>query len=327
MTNNIKKNKRINTKKLNAEKYIPFYEFLLYDDKYRNLSNTAKILYCYYRNKLGTNEFWTEQAELGVEGVKSYRDEQGDVFVIADNSELQIILQVSEPTVTKATKELVKFNLLEDPIKTEKGYYLWYVLEPQDVVEESFWLEDVKKLREEKEIKRELKKEKSKAKKAASPQEIEKTDPSQKKLGKPTKENSGSLPKENLGKSNYNLLNLPLISNITSNLSINIEETLLSYEEQGLIDRQGIMYVLINIESHLKDGNKIINFTKYLTKSIDNYLNNKKEQPPTESKTVRTEMIPDWVNNTDEEEKQSVQEDHDAEETRRKFEELKNQFK
>src|SRR3954470_16672303 len=86
------KGNRITGRKASAERYIPFNEFLLFDPLYREMNSKAKILYAFLRKKSMDNEEKTQKFEEGEEGfTKSYRDENGEIYVIADNSELSII--------------------------------------------------------------------------------------------------------------------------------------------------------------------------------------------------------------------------------------------
>ncbi len=90
----VEKGNRITGKKASAERYIPFHEFLLFDPKYREMKDKAKILYAFLRKKSLDNESYTNKYEEGEEGfTRSYRDENGEIYIIADNSELSIILQ------------------------------------------------------------------------------------------------------------------------------------------------------------------------------------------------------------------------------------------
>ena len=47
----VKSGKRITGRKASADKFIPLYEFLLFDPTYREMKDKAKILYSFLRNK------------------------------------------------------------------------------------------------------------------------------------------------------------------------------------------------------------------------------------------------------------------------------------
>jgi len=116
------------TKKINADQYMPFYEFLFFDPLYRKMSDKAKILYTYLRNTLKFFEHENERYKHE-EGLKSYFDENGDLFVIADNIELCYILNCSEPTLIKTKKEIARYGLLEELRKKDKPNQI-YPLKP-----------------------------------------------------------------------------------------------------------------------------------------------------------------------------------------------------
>ena len=56
--------KRIKGRKASLDKYIPFYEFLLYDPTYREMKEKAKILYSFLRKKTAYFEERTEAYEM-----------------------------------------------------------------------------------------------------------------------------------------------------------------------------------------------------------------------------------------------------------------------
>ncbi|GAA3332316.1 hypothetical protein GCM10020331_091980 [Ectobacillus funiculus] len=56
----------------------------------------------------------TEANEQGMEGTRSYRDDSGYIYLLADNTELTYLFQISEPTLVKIKKELARYGLLEE---------------------------------------------------------------------------------------------------------------------------------------------------------------------------------------------------------------------
>ena len=65
--------------------------------------------------------------EEGV-GTKSYVDKEGNLFVLADNTELIYLLKCSEPTLIKI-KELASYGLLEEePVKATKQIVFMFVI-------------------------------------------------------------------------------------------------------------------------------------------------------------------------------------------------------
>ena len=153
------KGERITGRKASSERYIPFYEFLLFDPKYRELSDKAKILYTFLRNKSIYFERKTEEFETDGEGTRSYRDDQGDIFIIADNTELSIILQCHINRVPTYKKELAKFGLL-DEVRQFRSTNRIYVLIPQDITDRWLYIEEMKEKRAVESEKNKLKKEK-----------------------------------------------------------------------------------------------------------------------------------------------------------------------
>ena len=171
-TPQVQKGQRITGKKASAERYIPFYEFLFFDPLYREMKDKAKILYSYLRKKSIDNKEKTQKFEEGEEGfTKSYRDENGDIFVIADNSELSIILQCHPNRVKDQRDELKKYGLLDEVSRlNDEGNKIssaWYVLQPNPETLSERWnhIEEMKKLRGKMKDENQKKKEKYLAKK------------------------------------------------------------------------------------------------------------------------------------------------------------------
>src|SRR5699024_6246010 len=145
---NIEQGKRINGKRANAERYIPFYEFLLFDPLYRKMNEKGKILYTYLRNKVKYFEHENERYEQG-EGTKSYLDDEGNTFIIADNTELCYILNCTEPTLIKTKKIIAEYGLLEEVNRKNKSNQI-YPLEPKTLSDNWNHIEEIKKNRIEK---------------------------------------------------------------------------------------------------------------------------------------------------------------------------------
>ena len=110
--NETKKGTRKSEKQVSAERYMKFYEFLMYDPIYNDLSPSAKILYTYLNDKISLFQYKQEMYEEG-HGTKSYVDKEGNLFLLADNTELTYFLNCSEPTLIKFKKELSSYGLLE----------------------------------------------------------------------------------------------------------------------------------------------------------------------------------------------------------------------
>lgn len=89
-----------NANKVYGELYLQFPRVLLYSDKYYNLSDSAKIAYMTFRDRL--------QYSLK----NNWIDEHNNVYFIFVNKELCEVLKKSEPTVIKIKKELEEAGLL-----------------------------------------------------------------------------------------------------------------------------------------------------------------------------------------------------------------------
>ena len=164
----VEKGNRITGKKASAERYIPFHEFLLFDPKYREMKDKAKILYAFLRKKSLDNESYTNKYEEGEEGfTRSYRDENGEIYIIADNSELSIILQCHPNRVKDQKDELKHYGLLDEVPQFQKASRL-YILTPKEeqLTERWTYIEEMKQLRAktEKSNKEKFKKHKEKRK-------------------------------------------------------------------------------------------------------------------------------------------------------------------
>lgn len=71
---------------------------------YRDLSPTAKLLYLFLKDQ--TEKMEDHDSEMG------RLDDRGAIYIESDNTDIKTILNVSEPTLIKAKKELESLNLL-----------------------------------------------------------------------------------------------------------------------------------------------------------------------------------------------------------------------
>ena len=83
-----------------GELYFQFPKVFLYSDKYKNLSDSAKIAYMVFKDRL--------QYSI----TNNWIDENSHVYFIFTNQELTELLNCSEPKVIKIKKELEKVGLL-----------------------------------------------------------------------------------------------------------------------------------------------------------------------------------------------------------------------
>lgn len=94
----------------NNLKFTKLYKFLFEGTTYDNLPKKAKLLY----------SLLIERQNLSKENVKQnglhsqFIDEDGRLFSIYSNIELKQKLNISEPTLIKLKKQLIKFDLLEE---------------------------------------------------------------------------------------------------------------------------------------------------------------------------------------------------------------------
>ncbi|MBY5021403.1 conserved phage C-terminal domain-containing protein [Streptococcus suis] len=92
-------------KKNEVTGFLAFFKFpkpFIYDDKYKNLSNNAKLMYMLLFGRL----------ELSIKN--GWHDKEGNVFQYYTNEQLMVDLNSSEKTIIKFKKELKDVGLLEE---------------------------------------------------------------------------------------------------------------------------------------------------------------------------------------------------------------------
>ena len=90
-----------------GELYLQFPKVFLYSDKYKDLSDSAKIAYMVFKDRL----------QYSIQN--NWIDEAGHVYFIYTNKELQALLNCSEHKVIKIKKELTNKDLL---LQTYQGF-------------------------------------------------------------------------------------------------------------------------------------------------------------------------------------------------------------
>jgi hypothetical protein len=326
--------KRITGKDASATASMPFYEFLLFDPLYREMKDKAKILYCFLRKKSETWEYLTKQYEAGEEGfTKSYRDDNSEIYVIADNSELSIVLQCHPNRVKDQKDELKRYGLLEEVEQFQSASHL-YVLKPKvdDLTEKWAYIEEMKQLREETQKINKQKAEKHKAKKHNS--QIVSYDNSQ-NVGY----NNSQIVSKNLSKGFKDIS-----KSLKDSFNLSIQETSLPIPiQKTLVDRidRLIEYKIkvIDIDNHFQAVKEAYTEVEYnfviaalldemsrKPRSFANVMNNwlkrnrekLNEAPSKDSKQkapVRKEVEPDWLdsyeaeNRRREEDKANIKDD------------------
>jgi hypothetical protein len=320
--------KKINGRKASAERYIPFYEFLLYDPIYREMKDKAKILYTFLRKKTIYCEEKTEAFESGEEGTRSYRDENGYIFCIADNSELSIILQCHPNRVKDQRDELERYGLLRIELQDKAAHRL-YVLDPSEITERWTYIEEMKQLREKAKQENKAKAEKAKQKKKESQKSSDDKDSksNQQSVSQPNQQNVSQSNQQNVGKtylkdfkSTLNPLNINLNLSISediekSSLPIALQKTLINK-----IDRLIEFDIIISdVETHFEavkesfiepEYNEVLknllniineqprNFSAVMNDWLERNRrkqNNVPEKKVNSRKPIRTEMIPEFM--------------------------------
>ncbi|KAA0784331.1 hypothetical protein [Bacillus sp. BB56-3] len=219
-----KQGNKISGKHATKDAYIKLFEFLMFDQNYRTLSPNAKILYSFLRNKINYFANITTATELAMEeaaangetlkGTKSYRDSDGYIYCIADNTELEYLLNVAESTVTRIKAELhIAGLLLEVPTKNKANRL--YPLEPSldDLQEKWEYIQEINELREKKQkaAAERAQKHAEKKRKAAAEKKAQKLAEKQKKISNKQNESYSNKQNESYGnKQNESKLELNL---------------------------------------------------------------------------------------------------------------------
>lgn len=104
---------RYNRNDLLAKDKIEVSTHLLYNKKYRDLSNDALVMYMYMEKRFSVSE---DSLKKAIEEDEDciYIDEEGDLFCLVSNDELRFVLSLSEKSIVKAKKELHNVGLLEE---------------------------------------------------------------------------------------------------------------------------------------------------------------------------------------------------------------------
>jgi len=330
MSKNEQKNQmgnKIPGKKASAEKYKKLYEFLLFDPLYKDMRNDAKILYCYLRDKVPYFENLTEEFESGMENTRSYRDEEGYIFIVADNTELELILNVTEPTLRTVKKELMTYGLLKRVPQPHQADRL-YPLEPSQLTERWKHIEEFKKKRAERKeqniAKREKRKEQNKAKEEAN----------QKNLSEANQKNLSEAHLKNLGQIEPKSFKSNLSSEIEPNLSINDEEIekldvpvqliKLLKENDGWMDHSISLGEIernykyhqetVSVEQYISafefalKQDEIGEFEKIMARNVEKQLEFKNNRQNYDSSNSKQEHLPDWFKEQKEQENQEQNE-------------------
>ncbi|BCT30334.1 replication initiator protein A [Bacillus velezensis] len=105
--------KRINIKDVINEEFYQLPKVFFWNKTYREgLSHGAKLLYMLVRDRFKLSMYTTKEAiEAGSES-PAYVDEDGDIYCILDNGEIEFTLNCTAKTVIKFMDELIEHNLV-----------------------------------------------------------------------------------------------------------------------------------------------------------------------------------------------------------------------
>lgn len=139
---------KISGRKSNAASFSPSYDFLFEDPNFEYMNNNTKLLYNFLRKKLAKVERDQEEYNAG-EGTRSYLDEEGNIYCIADNAELMQHLKVGKTALIEYKKELAAYGLLTEVPQKDRSNRM-YVNEPapEELAERWDRVGEVIKLRE-----------------------------------------------------------------------------------------------------------------------------------------------------------------------------------
>lgn len=116
--------KRFSVHDAKNEEFIQFPRWLITEDKYKGLSNDAKVAFALLKDRfrLSIHTFH--------EGNDSFIDEDGSIYCVYTLKQLMELLNLSDKTVTKAKKELIKVGLLEEVRRGQGKANRYYILNP-----------------------------------------------------------------------------------------------------------------------------------------------------------------------------------------------------
>lgn len=104
---------------------MEFYDFMLYNPNYRNMSNNSKLIYMFLRNSCTK---WNHEEETA-ESIKPMQDTEGNLFYLMEHLQaLQPILNIGEMETIQLTEQLIDYGLIQH--ERIKGQDRLYLLEP-----------------------------------------------------------------------------------------------------------------------------------------------------------------------------------------------------
>lgn len=307
------------------EQFIKLPKYLMGNTPYAKMSKDAKFLFAYLLDKLDEFEWRKTKYEKGEYG-RSYVDENGLLYVVAPNIELEIFLGVTENTVIKYKKELESYGLLfQEEIKDQPNRM--YVLKPSDIdLEWNYqkdFREEVQRRQKEAKAKRDEKRKIAAEKRKAERQKKAAEKAEQTRMNNGDLKNCGHGDLKNCGHvtskiaaSNKNLETKELKElQELINISFSLEE--IAAQENELKNQfPGVDFETIK-KNVLNDGKLGIvsipresNYFGLLKSRLENATKPKAKRQYS-AKTTRSEMVPDWFEEKDKHREQEQQQQQD----------------
>lgn len=171
---NISEINPITAKQITGEFFLKMPKFFFSDPKYRKVTGNASKLYTYLRDRLQYFTMKQEEYEEG-EWSRSYLDQDGYLYIICDNTELETVLGFGKDALQAAKKNLEKFGLLRQVRVKDKPNKL-YIGAPDDIQENWDYKKEIRenqaaaKEKRAEEYKAKLEKEEAQTKEEETPQ-------------------------------------------------------------------------------------------------------------------------------------------------------------
>ena len=115
----MKNRRRISVDKHNQESFFKLYKFLFEDERFKTLSDSAKIAYSLFRDRFN----------LSIQN--NWVDEDGDIYFIYTTAAICEIIGCGTQKATKIKKELTNYGLLEQTRVGHNKANRIYILEPE----------------------------------------------------------------------------------------------------------------------------------------------------------------------------------------------------
>lgn len=135
--------KRMNINDVLSNDFYQIPKVIFWEKEYRlNLSDGAKLLYSIVRDRMNLSLYRAKQiaeSDSSSESKFNYIDENGDVYCILDNVEIEYTMNKSDKTVKKLLDELVKVDLIDLVKEKGKAHKIYLnVIESEDISLDEF---------------------------------------------------------------------------------------------------------------------------------------------------------------------------------------------